>query len=133
MKLHLQFNFVCFFMIIYFSLFYSNPLAEVAVKVYMKDEAVNESNITKPRIYIKNIGSESISNFYLCYYFTTENGGNPILDDYYTPNSSVSIENLGGGDYLIKYDFSGVTLYPGSIVPTADGNVVGLHYNDWSI
>ncbi len=104
----------------------------ISVQVFSKDEGLGETNISKPRIYIRNNGTEAISGFIIFYYLTTESEKQPILDDYYTPGSTETIESLGSSLYRIKYDFSGITLQPGNIFPDASGNIVGLHYSDWS-
>ena len=98
----------------------------------MKDEGIAESNIVKPRIYITNTGPTAITDFYYLYNFTTENGKVPVLEDYYTPNSSVSLQNNGNGEYSVKYSFTGTTLYPGQTLSDLGGNFIGIHYTDWS-
>jgi hypothetical protein len=98
------------------------------------DEGLNETNISKPRIYIKNTGTEMIQDFCYYYYLTGENdsGFVLVLDDYYSPNSSVYLETLGGNGYRVKFDFKGVSLAPGQVLPDLNGNVIGLHYSDWT-
>ena len=104
-----------------------------AVKIRSFDEALTESNISKPRIRIENCStSVPISNFYYHYYFTAENGKLPILEDYYTPSSIPALESLGGGEYRIRFTFTGITLLPGQTLPNSSGEVVGIHYSDWS-
>ena len=106
--------------------------ASISLRVFSREEAVHEHNISKPRIYIENIGTEPVSSFYYHYYFRTENNKTPVLEDYYTPNSAVTLEDLEDGLYRVRYHFSGVTLAPGEVLPNTDGNVVGLRYHDWS-
>lgn len=108
-----------------------NVSSEVSVMVYSKDEGLHEHNISKPRIVIENTGTEPVSDFYCLYYFTTENGKLPVIEDYYTPNGSVSLLHMGHNKYAVRYDFSGVTLYPGETFPSSDGNVIGIHYPNW--
>ncbi len=106
--------------------------ATISLRVFSKDEGLFETNIAKPRFYIQNIGDEPISNFYCYYYFTTELNQTPILDDYYTPDASSTIENLNNGNYRVRFDFTGSTLNPGQVKPNLDGKVIGLHYSNWS-
>ena len=105
--------------------------SDVSVMVYSKDEALHEHNISKPRIYIENTGTEPISDFYCLYYFTAEGGNIPVLEDYYTPFSKTSLMYLGHNQYAVRYDFSGITLFPGQVLPDQNGNVIGIHYADW--
>ncbi len=109
----------------------SNVKASLSVEVYCRDEAFYENNNTKPRFYVKNTGIETITSFLVYYYFTVENSKTPVLEDFYTPNSTPSLENLGNDDYRVKFDFSYVNISPGSIIPTG-GNSWQLHYSDWS-
>ena len=107
-----------------------SSFSEISVRVFSKEEGLQEGNISKPRIYIENTGTEPISNFYYQYYFTTEDGKAPILEDYYTPNCAVRIDG-SGSEYLVKYDYSGTTIQPGQIIPNTDGNCIGIRYDNW--
>lgn len=109
-----------------------STFATVSVKIFMKDEGINETSIARPRIYIQNTGTESISNFIYYYYITADNGKTPMVDVYYAPNCVITLENMGSGLYRAKYNFSGFTLQAGAIAPDANGNVVGMHYSDYS-
>ncbi|MDG5817033.1 VWA domain-containing protein [Chitinispirillales bacterium ANBcel5] len=101
------------------------------IEVYIKDEGLHENNIVKPRMYLKNTGDEPISGFTVCYYFTAEEGNTPVLADYYTPYSNLSLTHLGGNDYRVDYSYS-VTLEPGQMLPDQSGNVIGIHYDNWA-
>lgn len=101
------------------------------VKVYMKDESTSESNISRPRIYIENTGTETIDSLIYYYYFKVENGQVPIIEDYYTPVESISLEQLGNDLYRIKYTLSQINFTPGFKLPDSSGNLVALHYNSW--
>lgn len=96
------------------------------------DEGYYEGNITKPRLYIVNKNdSRSLSDFKVKYYFTVENGGTPAIEDYWTPNCTVSLEHISGDQWCAVMDFAGYTLQPGGRVPADGGTVFGLHYSDW--
>lgn len=103
------------------------------LKIFAMDEGLAEGNFSKPRFRIQNVGTSSISDFKVAYYFKTENGKTPILEDWYTPNSSVAIEFVQDDLYRLVYDFSGFTLEAGASTPWPEAsNIVGLHYGDWS-
>lgn len=108
-------------------------IADVSLRVFSKDEGLYENNISKPRFYIQNFGTEPLSNFYCYYYFTIENGKQPQVEDFYTPDASISFEDLGNCNYRVKFLFSGITINPGQILPNPDGEIIGLHYTDWSL
>jgi hypothetical protein len=112
--------------------FFLNVLASRSVRILMKDEGAYEQNITKPRIVIKNTGTEAICNFIFYFYFSVDDGRAPVIEPWYTPNSTVTLENLSSQLYRVKYDFIGVTLLPGAQLPDAGGNIIGMHYADYS-
>ncbi|NLG18762.1 MAG: hypothetical protein GX556_15650 [Fibrobacter sp.] len=104
-----------------------------SIEVYTKDEAITESNILKPRWYIKNNGTKSIKNFKVYYYITATPGYDLMLDDYYTPDCNVSLDRITDIKYRLTLDYSGKTLNPGQITPDLSGSVVGIYYSDFSI
>ena len=70
--------------------------------VYSADEGLDQDNTSIPKIYVENNGSEALSGFVLYYYFTSDSGNTPIVDDYHTPFSEISLEPLGNTQYRIK-------------------------------
>ncbi|MDG5817090.1 VWA domain-containing protein [Chitinispirillales bacterium ANBcel5] len=102
-----------------------------SIEVYVKDEGLHENNIVKPRMYLKNTGDEPISNFTVCYYITAEDGKTPVISDYHTPYSNLTLIHLNGNEYRVDYSYS-VTLEPGQMVPDQSGSVIGIHYEDWA-
>ena len=113
-------------------LLYQITFASIGVKIFMKDEGFTETNIIKPRIYIQNTGTEDISNFTYYFYFTADSGKVPIVENYYIPNSTVTLENLGSNNYRVKYNFAAFILKAGTIAPDVNGNDIGIHWSDWS-
>jgi PKD repeat protein len=103
----------------------------VKLEVYAKNEGCTETNDIKPRTYIANMGTAALSNFTVVYKFTT-NGKTPVLEDYYTPYDAPTLQKVTGNTYKVVYNFSGYTLNPGGVVPDTSGDVIGLHYADWS-
>jgi RHS repeat-associated protein len=104
--------------------------ASVAVKIFSRDEALTESNMSKPRIYIQNTGTVALNDVKIYYYFTTENGKTPLLENYYSPGFSIALLPVSGDNYKIEYILTG-TLGVGEITPDIAGSSVGLHYNTW--
>lgn len=120
-------------LILFISTLIQTSNATVNLRVFSKDEGLTETNISKPRFYIQNTGNESLSDFYCYYYFTSENGKKPVVEDYYTPDASISLETLDtNGSYRVKFSFTGITIKPGNVLPNPDGEIIGLHYSDWS-
>jgi hypothetical protein len=126
-------NFSKLFVVLVAIGFLINVQASQIVRILMKDEGAYEQNLTKPRIIIKNVGTESISNFMYFFYFTVDTNRTPVIEPWYIPYSAVTLEKLSSQLYRIKYDFSGVTLLPGALLPDAGGNIIGMHYADFSM
>lgn len=101
------------------------------LEIKWMDEGMS-GNIIRPRILLKNNGPGALSDFYYDYFFCTENGKQPVLDPYYQVAPRITLEALGGFCYKIRYDFMGVTVAPGNSIPNNTGNVVGVHFSDWT-
>ncbi|MDR0305917.1 MAG: cadherin-like beta sandwich domain-containing protein [Chitinispirillales bacterium] len=113
-------------------MFFGAVNAQYSVRVYSKHENIQEQNVSRPRVYVENTGTEAIHDFYYYYYFSAENGKVPTVERYHASNCFVSLEDLGSGDYRVKYDYRNISFNPGDILPDAQGNVTGLRYLDWS-
>lgn len=103
-----------------------------AVVIEYKDEA-NGKEMARPRIILKNTGVSSLSNFSYEFYFCTENGRVPQLNNWYGVAKEVQIFALGGHCYSLRYAFPDVTVAPGSDLPNPAGNSLGLYYSDYSV
>lgn len=101
------------------------------IEVYARNENCSDTTVLRPRTYVANMGSTALSNFKVVFKFTT-NGKTPVLEDWYTPFDTPTLQKVSGNTYKVTYNFSGYTLKAGSVVPDTAGDVVGLHYNDWS-
>jgi hypothetical protein len=103
-----------------------------AADIFIKDEGIGESNVVKPRFYLVNTGNVTIRGFHLRYFFTAENGKTPVLEKYYLPNVTATLENLGNGYWDVDYHWEGMSFGPTMYVPDPNGFVSGIHYSDWS-
>ncbi|HYH03758.1 MAG TPA: hypothetical protein VEC37_11685 [Bacillota bacterium] len=102
------------------------------LRVFIKDEGFHEKNIVKPRIYVENIGRQTVHNFDLYYFFTAERGKTPVIETYYVPNGRVTLERENRREYVVRYRFRNIRLEPGEAFPDRNGCVIGIHYTDWS-
>lgn len=100
--------------------------------IYQYEQAMSDNTISKPLMYIANTGTSTISDFVVYYYFTVENGKTPAFDNWNTPNSTESLEDLGNGNYRIVFNFKGYSLAPSSRIPATGEMQFGLHYADYS-
>lgn len=125
MKIKLIFSVLTVFM-------YSSIVSgDISVQVFSCDEALSSTNMSKPRIYIHNNGTEQINNCSYRYYFSVENSKVPVWDNYYTPDETVTLEHIEDSLYCLVYTVNR-TINPGENAPYPPGNSVGLHYNNWS-
>ena len=111
---------------------------KVKLEVHLLDEGLNENNFIKPRLYIKNTGSETVNRLRFYYYFNVAENKIPILDKtpllekWYAPNTSVSLADLGNNQWVIEYIVTNIYLQPGNAFPDTSGLVVGIHFADYS-
>ena len=78
----------------------------------MEDATIADSTKESPILYIKNTGTDTLSNFYFYYYVTAERGNTLNYGTYYIPNTTVSMEKLDSIDYRLKFLVSSVSLKP---------------------
>ena len=100
--------------------------------IYQAEMALPNQGMSQVNFYIINNGSASVSDFIVYYYFRTENGSIPQYSDYYTPNSTETIEDLGNGNYRVAFNFTGSTSSPGSRFPASTEYSFGLHYQNYT-
>lgn len=102
--------------------------------VYLRDDGSNSQG-TAVALYVKNRGTQSISNFKVRYSFATaENIFQSVgLQDNYTPWST---PRLGGSGPLryVEFDFAGRTLRPGAETSggSGGGEKIRVHFSDWA-
>jgi len=103
----------------------------VDVRAQSREDKLSDSQWTSPDVFVENRGDD-ISNFVVYYYFNTENGKLPVLADWDSTTSNVTLEHVSGTRYRIKYDYDGFTLRHTTSTPFPSRTLVGVHYPDWS-
>jgi hypothetical protein len=105
------------------------------LEVWIADEGSNCQS-TAFRLYVKNAGSQPVSNFVVRYTFSiAEDAGKTVgLQDNYTPWSRPRVENVGGSTRVVALDFAGRTLRPGRVTSwgAGGGEKVRVHFTDWA-
>ncbi len=97
------------------------------------DEGETETNISKPRFTVQNIGSTRLSGFSLHYRFSVDPGKTPVLESgWYLAGGQASLQNIGGGIWDAVLAYPNQILEPGQLFPNSAGVIVGLHHADWS-
>ncbi len=97
------------------------------VRVATREAAVNEPNITKPEIQIKNEGNVPLQNLEIRWHIQLPIGAIPVADVYYLPKSTVSLLGLGNGRWVIRV-FLKDWIQPGQTVSTG---CFGVHMNPY--
>jgi RHS repeat-associated protein len=108
-----------------------NPI-EVQVRIRAKDEGFWESNYTKPRIVVDNYGTETLSNYKIRYYFTTEYGLDPIVERWDPTNIPYEQVSLGLDAYYLEFDMSAYPVHGGQQLRWGNGIHFGIHYSNYS-
>ncbi len=105
------------------------PLAMASMAWY--DSAPWEKNTLKPRVSIQNTGSVPLQNFYAKLWFRVPEGKRLYVpfDEWYTPVSDPSLQNVKDNVWELKLFFNKYILYPGDSIQEGD---IGLHLIDWS-
>lgn len=109
-----------------------DSIESVSLRAYSYEEMRNAQNQSNPRIYFVNEGVASVSSFSAEYYFYSEGGKTPVLERYYVPDFSVSLDSMGDNLYKIVYIYTGKPIPPGGVIPNTAGIVVGIHNSDYS-
>ena len=90
--------------------------------VFSRDDGINETNISKPRVYVQNGSSVKLSKFTVHYYFTVESGKTPVLEQYWVPGSNLALNRIDDSRYEIQYYFDGELDTGNTVLPVIDGN-----------
>jgi len=99
-------------------------------RVYALKEG--ENNFAKIRLYVKNEGKIALNHFDFSIEITAENGLQPILDTWYIPNTTYTIEQKNDSAWAFHFSTKGVSLEPNSVFPSYDGISFGIHYSNWA-
>lgn len=104
--------------------------SSISVKAFSREESGSQTDLSTPRIYIQNTGTETINSFECFYYFSAV-GKQPVLDQNYTDGATVTVDTIHG-NYRVRFAVNGINLAANGIYPNSSGWSVGLHNSDWS-
>lgn len=104
------------------------------LEVYTKDHHLGNPSIYVLAAKINNVGTTSISDFKVRYFFTTENASNTVnLADYNSPNCTPALLKVPGtNDYALELDYTGFTLNPGQSSEGATENQFHVWYTGYT-
>jgi len=83
----------------------------------------------RPQVKVKNLGSRSLGKIRMTLPFRVPNGRTPILEDWYTPEASMRLLDLGAGSWELEVLFDQHLIGAGSAVDLGEW---GIRLNDWS-
>jgi hypothetical protein len=109
-----------------------------AIRVWARDAGFHEANISKPEIYIENLGEPGLADLTAQYWFQQGLAGSSAVvhEDYSTPASAPALRAVDVDASLGHLDlrFSGSLPIGSSTGLGASGpERVGLHYPDWRL
>ena len=86
----------------------------------------------KPQVTVENTGTIALKDYHAKLWFRVPEGKELYIpvDDWYTPVSKPSLENVGENVWELDMYFDEYLLYPNESV--VEGNI-GLHLTDWCV
>lgn len=100
------------------------------VRVATREAAVNEPNISKPEIQVRNEGNVPLQNLEIRWHIQLPDDAVPVADVYYMPNSTVSFLGLGSGRWVIRVILQ-EWIQPGQTAATGSFGVHLTPYANW--
>lgn len=104
------------------------------LEIFTKDHHLGNPSIYVLAAKVNNVGSVSISDFKVRYFFTTEDASNVVnLADYNSPNCTPALLNVPGtNEYALELDYAGFTLEPGATTETGIENQFHIWYTGYT-
>lgn len=105
--------------------------AQGIFKVETKDHHLGDPSTAVLSTKIENISNYDFDEVSLYYYFTADNGALPVIIDYYTPNSTVSLEPIDpdSGEYALVFNYGRIPA--GTELPSGLENQVHLRHKNY--
>jgi hypothetical protein len=104
---------------------------QLAVTVVAKDDGLAETNITKPRVVVRNTGTVALTGFEVRYYFTVTENLAPAIDVYYSPEAQLSLVQQTATRWYVSAAYQR-QLDPGAETEAGAGLTYGLHFASWA-
>jgi hypothetical protein len=104
--------------------------SQLAVEVFAKDDGLAETNITKPRVMVRNVGNVTLHGFEMRYYFAVGESMTPVIDVYYSPEAQLSVVQDSGNRWYVSASYQH-DLAAGEQSESGAGLTYGLHFASW--
>lgn len=112
----------------------NNNVTKPKLKVYTLDDS--SEKWTRVTMYVENKGKTPVEDFVAYYYVRADEDKEVVIGDWDSPQADLDLEDLGNGNYRVKFDFEGTTLNKGEKAPKWHGIVFGVayknQYDDWN-
>lgn len=110
-----------------------NSARQCPLVVYTKDHHMGNSRISMMAVRVDNLSYEELEDLKVRYYFSVEESDDiPIVVDYYTPLSKLSLLRVKGtNEYALELDYGGTVIAPGESTEGVIGNQVQVHYAEY--
>ena len=112
------------------SMVFASGADQPLIKMYSRSN--NDAVLERLFVYAKNEGNVSVSSFSFDMEFTTENGKIPVVEAWYNPNATYTLEQKNSNTWILHFNVSGINFAPNTYFPNTSGFSFGIHYNDWS-
>ncbi len=106
-------------------------LSPVKASLFVESFDAGNQKLSIPHIRLKNAGSK-LSGFKLYYYFSAADTKDILIDSYYLPDGTFSLNKVSNYQYQVVLDFKDVQVDSGQCFPQNGNLQFGLHYSDWS-
>lgn len=108
-------------------------VATPQVDVQIRDENPGDLTWIRPRLLVKNTGTQVLTRLDLELPLVLDAGKEVEIANWYAPNCRTSLLRDSETQGRLRYECTGLSLQPGEILPNLGGAVVGVRYLDGSL
>ncbi len=103
------------------------------VRALAKDTKGTSNQSSLIHLAVENTGTVALRGFESRYYFRSDNGKEPALNVYYSPNAEAQLVKVNETLYYVSFINANQILNPGEISENGNGVQFELYNSDWSL